>query len=308
MPAGAKVEPRKAASIMGADPSAEEEGRIVLDEGSERFVLTAQETFQWADANFREVIEKRYANCSITPIQKGKEAPRGYLMVPKEAPPDQAATTVASSCMILPDKTVVLLQAYVNREARQDLAGCTALAKEILSRAVGENVPLRREAGARRLRAIVQGKDLQVDLPADYAVSFRRGPDFWVYYIRPLSPYGAVPPTVVLYQGGHPSAFHKQSDSGGTKPSDVASTDGTFLRQKASWARWTSAGGKAPRTQAEAIVSCGDFSKFHVYFSAEKPEDLAACEKIAQSMTLVDKQPADTAKPATGAQGAAPAK
>jgi hypothetical protein len=298
MPEGAKVEPRKAANIMGADPSADEEGRIILDAGSERLVLMAQETFQWAGKDFREAIGKRYADCSIAAVQKGEEEPRSYLCVPKEVPSGQAMTRVALGCLILPDKTVVLLQVYVNREACQDLPGCTALAKQILSRAAGGNVPVKREAGTRRLRAIVQDKDLQVDLPEDHIVTFRRGPDFWVYYVRPLSPYGVVPATLVLYQGGHPSAFHTQSDVDGAKPPEVKSVDGTFLGQRTSWTRWTSGTGSQARTHAEAIVSYGDYRKFHVYFSAQKPEDMATCERIAHSMALADKQPAAAVKPA----------
>ncbi|MCX5670877.1 MAG: hypothetical protein NTU94_06100 [Planctomycetota bacterium] len=308
MPQGAKVEPRKAANIMGADPSADAEGRIVLDAGSERLVLMAQETFQWADKNFREVLEKQYANCSITPMPQGKEEPKSYLFVPKQAPPVQAATGVASACLIPPDHTVVLLQAYANPEACQDLPSCTALAKEILSHATGANLPVKREAGTRRLRAIVKDKDLEVDLPQDHLVTFRRGPDFLVCYIRPLSPYGAVPATLVVYQGAHPSAFHKQSKGDGAKPPEVTPIDGTFLGRKTSWMRWTSGTGNPVRTHAETIVSFGDVQAFHVYFSAQTPQDMATCEKIAQSMALVDKQPAAAVKPAPNAERAAPGK
>ena len=89
MPEGAKVEPRKAANIMGADPSADAEGRIVLDAGSERLVLMAQETFQWADKNFKEVIEKQYANCSIVdkqPAAAVKPAPNAARAAPGKDP------------------------------------------------------------------------------------------------------------------------------------------------------------------------------------------------------------------------------
>ncbi|MCX5672063.1 MAG: hypothetical protein NTU94_12165 [Planctomycetota bacterium] len=308
MPEGAKVEPRKAANIMGADPSAEEESRVVLDAGNERLVLMAQETFQWADKDFKEVVGKQYAHCSITPLRQGEEGPTSYLLVPKEVKPGGAATGVAFACLVLPDKTVVRLGAYANPEACQDLPGCTALAREILSHAVGGNVPLKCEAGTKRLRAMVQGKDVQVDLPRDYILTFQRGPDFWLYYARPLSPLGVVPPTVLLYQGGHPSAFHKKREGDGAEPPEVTSTDGTFLGQKASWARWTSGAGDQARTCAETIVSSGDFWKLHVYFSARKAEEMAACEKIAQSMALVDKQPPAAATPAPDAEGAAPGK
>jgi len=308
MPEGAKIEARQGANIMGPGPSADEESRIILDAGGERLVLMAQETFQWADKSFREVLGKRYADCSITPIQKGEEEPKSYLVVPKEAPSAGEATGVASGCIILPDNTVVLLRAYVNREACQDLPGCTALAREVLSHAAGGNVPLKRGAGTRRLRAMAADKELQVDLPQDHIITFRRGPDFWVYYVRPLSPYGVVPATLVLYQGGHPSAFHKQSEGAGAKPPEVKSIDGTFLGQKTPWIRWTSGTGNQARTHAETIVSFGDFQKSHVYFSAQKPEDMAICEKIAQSMALVDKPPAAAVKPAPNGAGTAPGK
>jgi len=305
MPEGAKVEPRKAANIMGTGPSADEESRIILDAGGERLVLMAQETFQWADKDLREVLGKRYANCSITPLPEGSKAPKSYLLVPKEAPPIQTATLVASGCLILPDKTVVLLQAYGNKEACQDLPGCTALAKEILTRAAGGNVPLKHEAGTKRIRLIGAKKDLEIDLPADHVLTTQRGRDFLVHYIRPLSPYGSVPGTLVLYQGAHPSSFLKQ-DKAGAKPPEAQSADGTFVGQKASWKKWTINAGDHVRTCAETIVPCGDMWNLHLYFSARKPEEMAACEKIAQGMALVDKQPDAAAKPAAAAEAATP--
>ena len=308
MPEGAKVEPRKAASLMGLDPSADEEGRIVLDAGNERFVLMARETFQWADKNVKEVLQKQYADCAIAPLREGKEGPTSYLLVPKAVTVHGTATGVAFACLVLPDKTVVRLGAYVNPEACDDLPGCAALAKEVLSHAAGGNVPLQCEAGTKRLRAGVQGKDVQVDLPRDYILTFQRGPDFWLYYARPLSPFGAVPPTVLLYQGGHPSAFHTKGEGDSAEPPEVTSTDGTFLGQKASWAKWTSGAGDKARTCAEAIVSSGDLWKFHVYFSGRSADEMGACEKIAQSMALVDKEPDAAAKPAPDTEGAAPGK
>jgi hypothetical protein len=76
------------------------------------------------------------------------------------------------------------------------------------------------------------------------------------------------------------------------KPPEVEATDGTFLGQKTSWTRWTSGTGSQARTNAETIVSFGDAQKLHVHFSAQKPEDMATCEKIALSMAFVDSQPA----------------
>ncbi len=298
MPEGAKVEPRKATNIMGPDPSADEEGRIVLDAGGERLVLMARETFQWADKDLREVLGKRYADCSITPLPEGEKAPKSYLLVPKEAPPIQTATLVASGCLILPDKTVILLQAYGNKEACQDLPGCTALAKQILTRAGGGSVALKHEAGTKRIRLLGAKKDLEIALPADQVLTTHRGPDFMVHYIRPLSPYGSVPGTLVLYQGAHPSSFLKQ-DNAGAKPPEAQSADGTFVGQKASWKKWTINAGDQVRTCAETIVPCGDMWNLHLYFSAQKPEEMAACEKIAQGMALVDKPPAAAAAETT---------
>lgn len=306
MPEGAKVEPRKAANIMGADPSADEEGRIVLDSGSERFVVMAQETFQWAGKDFKEAIGRQYAHCTIAPMQPGKETPESYLLVPKEVKPGREATGVAFACIVLPDKTVVRLGAYVNPAACQDIPGCTELARQILCHATGGNVPLRREAGTRRLRAMITGKDLQIDLPADHVVTGRRGPDFFVYYIRPISPLGVVPPTLVLYQGAHPSAFHKKGETDGAKPPETTSADGTFLGQKTSWVKWSSGTGDQARTHAEAIVAVSDNWKFHVYFWGRTPEEMAQCEKIAQGMALVDKQADAATTPAPAAGAAAP--
>lgn len=82
------------------------------------------------------VLAKQYAGASITPLPAAAKAgPTSYLVVPKEVKPGGAATSVATACLVLPDKTVVRLEAYANPEACKDLAGCTALAKEILSRA-----------------------------------------------------------------------------------------------------------------------------------------------------------------------------
>jgi len=307
MPEGAKVEARKTSNIMGSDPSPEEEGRIILDSGAERLVVMARETFQWAGKDLPEVLAKQYAGAVITPLPAAAKAgPTSYLVVPKEVKPGGAATSVATACLVLPDKTVVRLEAYANPAACKDLAGCTVLAKEILSRAAGGAVPLNCAAGPRRLRSIVTGKEVQVDLPANYVATTQRGPDFWVTYVRPLAPLGEATPSLVLYQGAHPRAFHTKGGKEGAPPPKVESADGTFLGKKTSWVKWTNYQGGQPWTCTEAIVSFKELESLHVYYAGRDAEEMARYAKIAQGMTLVDKAAEGEAKPAPAANADRP--
>jgi hypothetical protein len=301
MPEGARIEARKAANIMAADPSTDEETRVVLDAGNERLVLMASETFQWADENFAKALGKEAADCLLTPMPGAGGAPPSYLAIPKSVKPGGAATPVAYAYLVTPDKTVVRLTVYVNPAACADLAGCTALAKAVLATAAAGNVSIRRPAETRRLRAMVANHELEVSLPKEYVVTLSRGPDFWVYYVYPLSPYGNRPGSLLVYQGAHPRTFHGKAEEGEGKPEAEKSAEGAFLGKKTTWKTWSEGTGDQARTCAETMVSVGALETFHVYYWAHVPDLMKELDTVAQSMKLAPKAPGPASPAGAGA-------
>ncbi len=163
MPAAAKIEPREEPAILAAGPTPPEETRIILDAGRERMILIATETFTTADSGFGEAVARLFPDGSAQPMAKDAAEPRSYLVVPKEPKPGATATLAAMALLVLPDKTVVEVDAYVNAEARKDLAGMHAAGRghpdERGGRQGAAGMQGRGAGGAAGIRADAPGED-----------------------------------------------------------------------------------------------------------------------------------------------------
>ena len=141
---------------------------------------------------------------SAQPMVKDAAEPRSYLVIPKEPKPGATATLAAMALLVLPDKTVVEVDAYVNAEARKDLAGCTRLATAILTGAAAGKVPLACKGGVRAVPLEFE-QTLQVKVPPDWAMTAGEGQDYRMYYLRPVWRFGQRPPEVIAIRGGESS-------------------------------------------------------------------------------------------------------
>ncbi len=287
VPAAAKIEPRSAPDGAAAAPSPAEETRIVLDAGRERLILIVTETFLWADKDFGERVAKLFPDGIVAPMSKDGPDPKSYLIIPKEPKPGATATLAAMALAVLPDKTVVELDAYVNAEARRDLPGCTKLATAILSSAAAGDVPLDRKGGVRQV-PLELGKGIEVTVPPDWVMTAGAGPDFSVYYLRPISPFGSSPPEVMLYVGEHPSELHTRQPEGGGKKPAFTESDGLLLGKRQRWFSWTTGSGADVRQHAEAVAEAGDHSLVHVHYSAPTDAEMEELGKVVQLFKLVN--------------------
>jgi hypothetical protein len=298
VPAAAKVQPRDAPNAVAAALVDAEETRIILDADRERMILLVTETFTTADKDFGKAVAKLFTDGSAEPMAKDApalskaegEEPRSYLVIPKK--PRPGATLAAMALLVMPDKTVVEVAAYVNAEARKDLPGATRLAESILRSAAAGDVPLDRKGGVRRVPLEFRQR-LVATLPPDWVMTVSDGPgDAVVYSVRPIDVFGRYPPVLAIYVGEYPSYLHarmpesvKKGEKAEPKP-EFKQADGPFLGAKQRWFTWTTGLGADARQHAEVMSDAGGRLVVHVHGAAETDAEMQAMRKIADTMKI----------------------
>lgn len=261
MPAKAKIEPRVNPSIMGADPSTEQEARVVLESGEEKIVLMAYETFSTAGGDFENVVRQIVAKWedkdtlaveALPPAGKDKPRAAKVMMITPKGPPekDAQAIVIREAFVLLPDQTVLVLRLYANPKAYEDKAGCLALGKSILESIEPGPKKLALEAGGRRL-PISRRKALEITVPAGYVLLRQDGIDFLVFSLHEVGPLTGLNSTLVLYYGGAPS-FHPGSKEGDTKPVE---SKGKVMGKDLTWHSYANASHGMTISQMESLVA-----------------------------------------------------
>jgi hypothetical protein len=286
MPPGARVEARRR-SIMAAPESGHEETRVVLEAGEEKLVLMSYELFMLAgpslEKNIRQdLLSSRAAAPMRVEAIKAGAGVEAFAVVPSKLATGTEAVLVLGLYVRSPDRTVQLLNFYVNPAAAKDGAGCASLARKIGATVAAGKRTLRQQAGTRQLPA-PGGKGLTVTVPAGYVATMQAGPDFVVHRLRKLIVLGTPYSSIGIYLGGHPSYQYRQR---GIVPGSVKQEPGKLLGQKVSWSQWSMPGKGGPAaTTAEVIAPLGvTNTMLHVFCTAESAAQLKELKAIASTL------------------------
>ncbi len=232
MPKGARVEARQK-SIMSAPEPEANETRVVFDDGAERLVLMANDLFAISGedlvadsraemANWEERKNDTLASLAVA------EGVRAASFLPAEPECGGDACFLGGAFVAGKDGAVVQITLYVNPKGIEARAAhWTAQAKRILASVkAGKGKPLSRAAGKRVLATYDGKRNVSVDLPADWAVSQQRGPDFDVVRVFPMRRLGGDAGSLGIYLGHHPS-FRPDPKA--------AKREGTIFGKAVSW-------------------------------------------------------------------------
>jgi len=286
MPAGARVEPRRA-SIMSAPAADEDETRVMLDAGPERLVLLVSELFALAPDDFAAAARKDAGpDAQLAPLQLPSPL-RAQAVTPAKVDATREAVFVLGVYVAQADRTVQHLAFYVNPAAARDVAGATALARKLAATITPGRRALTAAAGVRRLRAYGDKKDLAITLPAGWLATVQNGPDFLVHHLRQLAPLGGDGASIGVYLGGHPSYQHRQAD---IDPARVKTSKARAFGRDVEWHEWPAPDGNG--STAEAIVPLplpgDDHLVAHVWVHAPAAQ-LADVRRIAGTLSVVDR-------------------
>ena len=318
MPMGAKKEALGPASIMASAPSTQRTDRAVFKVDKEKLVLVASETFGTVGEDAEKEVRRYYAKAwfgefTLTPLKFDDAAAAqklmGFLLYPTRPPADEESRVVVVAAIVLPDKTVVAIDVYVNPTAYDDKDGCRKVAEAILASIRPGEKKLALEGGVRRLGLSRKKKDLAVELPANFAMTIDRGPDFDVYRFIPVLPLNKESGNLSIYFGMQPEYQYKQraSEESDKEPA-VRKVDGKILGRDVKWHVWTAGTGTEARkfweVMLDKILPEDDHTIAHVFLNAATDEAVAALRKVAESLKVVDVQEEPAPKPKDAPSGA----
>ena len=293
LPDQAKVAARRA-SIMAAEEAPEDETRIVIDAGSERFVVMTWELFAQKGKDFPKRARKYLEKSALTPGERAKakiekaSTPKTGLEVWAVAPPthdlEREAIMVLAAVIAHPDETVQFMAFYVNPKGAMDIPGVTKLARSILGTLGSGKRRLELAAGSRKLKAFK--KTLEVEVPLGVVHRFQQGPDFLVHRLTQVVALNDDSGALGVYIGGHPSYQYKQKENRamGKWKAKVTKKKGKVVGGDIEWHRWEDNGWHT----AEAILPLPgeDRLLLHIFASGAKASLVDEMLKIAATLNV----------------------
>ena len=285
LPQGTRIEARRR-SIMSAPEPTQEETRAVLEAGAEKLVLMAYELFALRGDKLEASVEQ--ALKQYWPGQgKGMTLKPLALRSPETVAVRPAKLMGADAVLVLgvytalPDRTVQLLNFYVNPEAAKDEAGCRALVDKIAGTLAPGKRTLASKAGERKLAGV--GPALRVTVPAGFIATTQPGPDFVVHRLRKLAPLGGSSSSIGIYVGGHPAYQHRQQS---IPDKNVRQTSAMLLGQKVSWHEWT-----RPRKDSTSALTAevilppaAGGGAMHIFITAEGAAQVGELKKVVATL------------------------
>lgn len=284
-PEGATLEARRR-GIMAAPESAERESRVVWTSGEKKLVVMTYELFETTDADFEKQARGVVAGWGdrtheVKPYALKDGTLRACSVTPAKLDLSREAVLVLGLYVARADGTVQYLAFYVNPAFGKEEASCAALARRIAETVTSGKRSLNTAAGKRVLHEPGEQR-IVVDMPAGFALTSQRGPDFTVASLTKLCPMGSPGVSLNAYFGRHPGYQHAQRDD---KP-DVKEEDGTLLGAKVRWHVWSAKEETSERHVAEAIVAVPgtDGLKLHAFAVAGDAESLKALRTSMQGL------------------------
>jgi hypothetical protein len=280
-PKGARVEARRA-GIMAAPESADDETRVVWEDGKSKLVVMTYELFETAGDDFEKQVQALVAEWKPVPAVAALKLDKlvAFSLTPGELDLKQEAVFVQGAYVMRPDKTVQAVYVYVNPTLGADGGTSRALASKILATVAPGPRELSAKAGERSL------EECRVKVPDGYVLTTRGLHDFTVYSLKKLVPLGGKRASVGFYFGRHPSYQHRQSRSG---DGVVTKKPGKLLGKDVEWHEWTRKDGG--RT-VEAILDApgGKGELLHVFASTDDEKLLDEVRAIADSLAPADRK------------------
>jgi hypothetical protein len=274
MPKGARIEARPH-SIMAADQPNEQETRVMLDAGAERFVIMTYETFERipegkdADAAVRAAVASDFGEPApaVSKLSLADSTLKAWLVVPASVDRNREAILVLAAYVVSSDGFVQTLSFYVNPASADgkgcagqiraagvsiadgpgELSGCSGFARAIAGTLSAGKRTLDVGAGVRKLQGQYGDDTLIATVPGGTNVTVQKGPDFTVHFVRLPVDLGAPSASLGIYIGGHPSFQYEQADAN-VKPTSRA---GKALGNAVTWKVWPS---DPMHTMAEVMV------------------------------------------------------
>lgn len=288
VPAKAQIKPF-AVGVMAAQPSSTEATRIVLDSGKKRMVIVTGETYRRAGKDFEQALGRGDgSNFTIAPL-KAAGVKLAFALTPKHPEADPEAFMLLSVSAVNSDDTVVNVSFYINPPAMAESKACQALSLAIAKTITAGNKPLQDTAGERRMSGYLAG-DLVTTVPGGYVLSQQQGPDFVVYHLRKVHPYGVeADSSLGIYLGWAPNQLPTATGATLTKE------NGRLLGHNVTWYREREIG-TDHLNQDETLLTLEPGGKdqppiqMHVFANSYDAKDIRELRSIADSLRLEQKR------------------
>lgn len=276
LPEGMVIAPRRP-SLMAAENASENETRGIFDRGKTRFVMMAHELYEVAGSDLRADVAADLARSGQRGELESLLLPSplvGCGFTPAPISAEQQANMVYAAWTASWDKAVQFIAFYTNPDGAVDpqvAARWSALGREIVGTLERGTRALMIAAGERVLGALI------IRLPAGWAMSTTRGPDFVVHSLRLLVPFGIPGTSCNVYVGHHPSLQHEQQNAEATP----TRSPGTMFGASVEWLTWSVRGRRTTEvltnhpTSKEAV---------HVFCSTRDETDLDELRRIASTL------------------------
>lgn len=286
MPKGAEIA-RRGTGPAPDDSMAQQETRIVCDMGRKKLMLMVYETFKTATTDMDEKITTMASQMSssgsqlqmvVLPNDTGLKVTQAIF--PTVATDKQIAP-ICSAWIVGPDKTVQVLQCYANPKSQQDVEEFRSLWTDILKTLAPGKARLDTKARTQEFK--LQGEQvLSLELPEGSVATAGHGPDFMLYSIDRLVPFGGDSDTIGIYSG---AKAQYRSGARGMPGFTTDTENGDLLGAPVEWRKYT--GPKATIMEAiRPFPEAGQDMKLHVFFSSTSPDKLAECRKTVGTMKL----------------------
>lgn len=211
MPKGSQIEAR-GRSIMAAAESVESETRVVYDQGENRLVVMAWETFQRAGKDFDKQLVAEFEQISnLTGVQYKvtKINEQVTVGVPGEIKVQGDAILYAFAYVRHTDGLVQQIGVFVNPEMHKKTKRCAELADQIVRSIKPGKRKVNTKAGRRVLESLDKQNQLTIQLPDNWVFTTDHGSSFSVHRVQRIAGFGESLPGIGIYVGGHPTYHHQ---------------------------------------------------------------------------------------------------